>query len=49
MEPLYDQIVRNEIDPKSILTHEMPLEKAAKGYKKFNNREDDCIKVILKP
>ncbi|WP_394218795.1 zinc-dependent alcohol dehydrogenase [Halobacillus trueperi] len=49
MKPLYDQIVRNEIDPKSILTHELPLEKAAEGYKKFNNREDDCIKVILKP
>ena len=49
MKPLYEKIVRNEIDPKTILTHELPLNKAAEGYKKFNNREDDCIKVILRP
>lgn len=49
MKPLYEQIVRNELDPKTILTHELPLAKAAEGYKKFNKHEDDCIKVILKP
>ncbi|WP_372584405.1 hypothetical protein, partial [Bacillus thuringiensis] len=26
-----------------------PLEEASYGYQIFNNREDDCIKVILKP
>ncbi|WP_079478821.1 zinc-dependent alcohol dehydrogenase [Halobacillus salinus] len=49
MKPLYDQIVNGEIDPTDIITHELPLVEAATGYKQFNNREDDCIKVVLKP
>ncbi len=27
----------------------IPHEEASYGYQIFNNREDDCIKVILKP
>ena len=32
-----------------VITHEMPLTKAAEGYKMFNNKADGCIKVVLKP
>jgi S-(hydroxymethyl)glutathione dehydrogenase / alcohol dehydrogenase len=46
---LYKQIVNNEIDSTSIITHKLKLEEAAKGYQLFNKKEDDCIKVILKP
>lgn len=49
MAPLYDQIVKGEIDSTSIITHRLKLEDAAKGYQLFNKKEDDCIKVILKP
>ncbi|WP_175987125.1 zinc-dependent alcohol dehydrogenase [Bacillus sp. Marseille-Q1617] len=49
MEPLYKQVVNNEIDSTSIITHKLKLEDAAKGYELFNKKEDDCIKVILKP
>ena len=49
MNPLYEQIVKGEIDSTSIITHKLKLEDAAKGYHLFNKKEDDCIKVILKP
>ncbi|GAE93965.1 glutathione-dependent formaldehyde dehydrogenase [Gracilibacillus boraciitolerans JCM 21714] len=49
MEPLYQQIVHNEIDPTQIITHQLPLEEAAHGYTIFNEKEDNCIKVILQP
>jgi len=34
---------------KGIITHKLPLEEASKAYQIINNREDECIKVILKP
>ncbi|RIU96241.1 zinc-dependent alcohol dehydrogenase [Oceanobacillus picturae] len=49
MQELYRQITANEIDPTDIITHKLPLNDAAEGYKLFQNKEDDCIKVILKP
>ena len=32
-----------------VITHEMPLTKAAEGYKMFNDKADGCMKVVLKP
>ncbi|WP_281975316.1 zinc-dependent alcohol dehydrogenase [Halobacillus litoralis] len=49
MAPLYKQIINGEIDPRKIIAHQMPLEDAAHGYEIFNKKEDDCIKVVLKP
>lgn len=49
MEPIYKQIVNGEIDPTKIITHKLPLDEASHGYNIFNKKEDNCIKVILKP
>ncbi len=49
MEPIYEQIVRGDIDPTNIITHELPLDEAPMGYKMFNGKEDNCIKVVLRP
>jgi S-(hydroxymethyl)glutathione dehydrogenase / alcohol dehydrogenase len=32
-----------------IITHTLPLDQAAYGYEIFNNKQDNCLKVILKP
>jgi S-(hydroxymethyl)glutathione dehydrogenase / alcohol dehydrogenase len=32
-----------------IITHKVPLSQAAEMYKIFNNKEDNCLKVVLKP
>lgn len=49
MPHLYDQIQSGKIDPTKIITHKMSLDEAAHGYDIFNKKEDDCIKVVLKP
>ncbi|MGG3804623.1 zinc-dependent alcohol dehydrogenase [Metabacillus fastidiosus] len=49
MPRLYEQITNGHIDPTKIITHKLPLEEAPHGYKIFNDKEDNCIKVILKP
>lgn len=49
MPPLLEKIQNGEIDPSFIITHELPLEDAPKGYEIFKNKQDECIKVVLKP
>ncbi|PAE24850.1 zinc-dependent alcohol dehydrogenase [Bacillus sp. 7894-2] len=49
MPELFEKITNKEFDPKSIITHQIPLQEADRAYKIFNDHEDDCIKVILKP
>jgi S-(hydroxymethyl)glutathione dehydrogenase/alcohol dehydrogenase len=49
MPELYDKIVDKEFDPTEIITHKVSLDDASHGYKIFNDHEDDCIKVVLKP
>ncbi|HEX8370397.1 MAG TPA: zinc-dependent alcohol dehydrogenase [Pyrinomonadaceae bacterium] len=49
MPMLLEKIQNDEIDPSFIITHEMPLEDAAKGYEMFKYKQDSCIKVVLKP
>jgi threonine dehydrogenase-like Zn-dependent dehydrogenase len=46
---LLEKIEAGRIDPSSIITHRMALEEAAHGYAIFNDKEDECIKVVLKP
>ncbi|QDP39681.1 zinc-dependent alcohol dehydrogenase [Radiobacillus deserti] len=49
MDKLYQQIINEEIDPTKIITHELPLERAAHAYDIFNRKDDNCVKVVLKP
>lgn len=46
---LLKMIEDGEIDPSSIITHTLPLEDAPRGYKMFRDKEEGCIKVVLKP
>eukprot|EP00884_Botryococcus_braunii_P009260 jgi/Botrbrau1/18335/Bobra.0179s0062.1 len=46
---LLNLIQKGKLDPAMVITHELPLEDAAFGYKIFNDKEDNCIKVLLKP
>lgn len=49
MPKLFDLIEKGEIDPSFIITHEMRLDEAPHGYEIFNKKEDNCIKIVLKP
>ena len=47
--PLLKKIQAGEIDPSFVITHRLPLEDAPRAYKTFRDKEDGCIKVVLKP
>ncbi|MFM0034900.1 glutathione-dependent formaldehyde dehydrogenase [Paraburkholderia strydomiana] len=46
---LLQRIVEGQIDPSFVITHTVPLEKGPDMYKVFRDKEDRCIKVVLKP
>ena len=48
-EPLLQRISNGDIDPSFIVTHRMPLEDAPKAFELFLHKQDDCLKVVLKP
>ena len=49
LRPLLDRIERGEVDPSFVITHRLKLEDAPLGYEIFKNKEDRCIKVVLRP
>jgi threonine dehydrogenase-like Zn-dependent dehydrogenase len=46
--PLLERIRKGEIDPSFVVTHTLPLAEAARGYSMFREKEDGCVKVVLK-
>ena len=48
LRPLLQRIEKGEIDPSFIITHRLPLEDAPEGFDMFMNKEDECLKVVLK-
>lgn len=48
-----DQLIglvrENKVFLDDIITHKLPLDRAAEAYHIFANKEDNCMKVILKP
>jgi threonine dehydrogenase-like Zn-dependent dehydrogenase len=46
---LLKHIQDGDIDPTAIITHDLPLEGAADGYAMFNEKRNECIKVVLHP
>ena len=46
---LLEMVEEGVLKPEMVITHHMPLEEAAKAYKMFNEKEDGCMKVVLKP
>ncbi|MCU0566298.1 MAG: glutathione-dependent formaldehyde dehydrogenase [Oculatellaceae cyanobacterium Prado106] len=49
LKPLLERIQSGDIDPTFLITHRLPLEQAPHAYEIFKHKQDNCIKVILKP
>jgi threonine dehydrogenase-like Zn-dependent dehydrogenase len=47
--PLLKRIEEGEIDPSFVITHRISLEDAPRFYEIFNQKQDNCVKVVLKP
>lgn len=46
---LLRRIQEGQIDPSFVITHTVLLERGPEMYKTFRDKEDGCIKVVLKP
>ena len=42
-------IENGSIDPSFVITHRATLEDGPELYRKFRDKEDGCIKVVMKP
>jgi len=49
MRPLLEHIQSGAIDPSFIVTHRLSLDDAPHAYEIFKDKEDECVKVVLKP
>src|SRR5690606_21223684 len=49
MRPLLERIESGEIDPSFIITHRIDLDDAPLAYEAFRNKEDECVKVVMRP
>jgi threonine dehydrogenase-like Zn-dependent dehydrogenase len=47
MRPLLERIQKGEIDPSFVITHRMSLEDAPRAFAMFQDKEDNCEKVVL--
>jgi threonine dehydrogenase-like Zn-dependent dehydrogenase len=46
---LLRRISEGQIDPSFVITHTVPLAQGAEMYPVFRDKQDGCIKVVLKP
>jgi len=49
LRPLLNRIQNGEIDPSFVISHRLPLDSAPSAYQIFNQKQDRCTKVVLRP
>jgi threonine dehydrogenase-like Zn-dependent dehydrogenase len=49
MRPLLDRITRGEIDPSFVISHRITIDEVPQAYRMFQEKEDECIKFVLRP
>jgi threonine dehydrogenase-like Zn-dependent dehydrogenase len=46
---LVDHVLNGRLDPSQVLTHTMSLEQTPQAFEMFKQKQDGCIRVMLKP
>jgi threonine dehydrogenase-like Zn-dependent dehydrogenase len=49
MRPLLERVEKGEIDLSRVITHRLSLDDAPWAYQTFRDKQDECIKVVMKP
>lgn len=49
IDKLIELVKEEKVVLDDIITHTLPLEEAAHGYEIFDEKKEDCVKVVLKP
>jgi threonine dehydrogenase-like Zn-dependent dehydrogenase len=47
--PLLSRIENGDIDPSFVITHRLSLADAPGGYRTFRHKQNECIKVVMRP
>jgi threonine dehydrogenase-like Zn-dependent dehydrogenase len=46
---LIEHVQNGVLNPKGLITHRIPLEEVADGYRMFSAKLDNCIKTVMLP
>jgi threonine dehydrogenase-like Zn-dependent dehydrogenase len=46
---LLDRIAVGDLDTRHLVTHEMTLDEAPRGYQMFKDKEDGCVRAVFRP
>jgi threonine dehydrogenase-like Zn-dependent dehydrogenase len=49
MRPLLQRVQQGDIDPSFVVTHRLRLDDAPEAFRMFNEKQDNCLKVVLRP
>lgn len=49
MPRMFDYIQQGDLDPAYLITHDLPLEEAVRGYELFKSKEQGCIRAVFRP
>ncbi|BDB62446.1 MULTISPECIES: zinc-dependent alcohol dehydrogenase [Rhodococcus] len=49
MPTLFEHVLESRLDPSWLMTHDLPLTDAVRGYEMFKNKEDDCLRAVFRP
>lgn len=49
MPRMFDYIQQGDLDPSYLITHDLPLEEAVRGYELFKSKEQGCIRAVFRP
>jgi len=48
-ELLNKMLMNSDVNPTFMVTHELPLESAQEAYEMFDKKQEECIKILLRP
>jgi len=49
IDKLMDLVAAGRLSAEDLVTHRLPLQEGPDAYRVFNNKSDDCLKIVLKP
>ncbi|MBF6454517.1 zinc-dependent alcohol dehydrogenase [Nocardia cyriacigeorgica] len=49
MPRMFDYIEQGDLDPSYLITHDLPLNEAVRGYDLFKNSKQECVRAVFRP
>ncbi|MBF6088361.1 glutathione-dependent formaldehyde dehydrogenase [Nocardia cyriacigeorgica] len=49
MPRMFDYIEQGDLDPSYLITHDLPLTEAVRGYDLFKNSKQECVRAVFRP